>query len=152
MSGTTRKQEYRYQFKTLALQGSRDCGTGGSVNFMLPQNFIAVKNLFVHVRIQFNVAEPSANQKISGIGSKTFSINPANQPLMRPLALTADANREIDLKVDLFDIIPKLAITAPALGNQGYFNIGIQHPNNLSNFATIKLWKIDVIYTTQGIR
>jgi hypothetical protein len=152
MGGKSRHQEYRYQFKTLALQNARDCGFGSTVNFNLPQNFIAVKNLWVHLRIQFAAGEPTANQKITGIGSKTFSIGGTNQPLMRPLNLSADANREIEFKYNLQDIIPLLAITAPTLGNQGFFTLGIQHPNILSNVATIKLWKIDVIYTTQGIR
>lgn len=152
MGGTTREQEYKYQFKTIAINNGKDCGYGGTLNFNLPANFIEAKNLWAHVRLRFDVAEPTANQKLTAIGPRTYSANPTNQPLMKPLNLVADANREIDAKVELTDYIKKLIINAPALGNQGFFNIGVSYPILLTANVTILIWKLDLVYTTQGIR
>lgn len=151
MGGITRHKEYEYNFKTIALQNAKTCGYGATLNFNLPGNFIAVKNLWVHIRIQFNAAEPVGNQKIIGIGTKNWPADGA-QPLMKPLNLTADANRRIDFTADLTEILSKLAITNPSLYQQGFIGVGIQHPNSLANFATIEIWKADLVYTTQGIR
>lgn len=151
MGGTTRQQEYPYQFKTLAVKNARDCGQGMTINMSLPTNILAIKNIFVHCRIQFDAAEPVLNQKIDGIGSPTYPYEGA-QPKMKPLALVADGNREIDLKQDLTDMIGTLQVYPPAAYSQGYISIGIHHPIILAQLATIKICKIDIVYTTQGIR
>lgn len=147
----TRQQEYKYQYKTISLQRATSCGYGGTVNFNLPANTLEIKNLWAHVRIQFNASEPSGNQKILGIGPKTFSSNLLNQPLMKQLNLTADGNRRIDFTADLTEIINNIIVEDAAFFQQGYFDIGILHPL-LSFNATIELWKMDLVYTTQGIR
>lgn len=151
MGSETRHKEYEYQYKTIALQNARDCGYGSTLNFNLPANFMAIKNLWVHVRIVFDAAEPVGNRKIIGIGPKTWPVEGA-QPLMKPLNLTADANRRIDFTADLTEIINQLVVTNPSLYQQGFIGIGLQHPNALSNIATIEIWKTDLVYTTQGIR
>lgn len=151
MGGITREQEYRYQFKTIALKNATSCGYGGTVNFNLPTNFLEIKNLWAHVSIVFHASEPTGNQKILGIGPKTFSSNLLDQPLMKPLNLTADGNRRIDFTADLTEILLNIAITDPAAFKQGYFDIGILHPL-LAQLATIEIWKMDLVYTTQGIR
>ena len=151
MGAITREQEYRYQFKTIALQQATTCGYGGTVSFNLPVGFLEAKNLWAHVRVQFDAAEPVDNRKILGIGPKQFSADMLNQPLMKPLNLTADVNRRIDFTADLTEIIKNIQIAQPAFFYQGSFDIGIIHPL-LVNLAKVEIWKIDLIYTTQGIR
>lgn len=153
MGGQTRHQEYRYQFKTIAIAAGKDCGYGGTLNFNLPAGFIEAKNLYAHVRLKFGASEPTGNRKLKAIGPRVFAADFVTQPLMKQVNLTADATtREIDLKIDLTDLIPNLQITPPALGIQGYFDIGLLYPNALSGTVDILLWKLDLIYTTQGIR
>lgn len=153
MASGSRVQEYPYQYKSISLQNARDCGQGGTVNFNLPEDFIAAKNLYAHIRIQFDAAEPTANQKIIAIGQPTYPPEGA-QPKMIPLNLSADANRRIDLEIDLTPLIPKLDVFGAsfALYGQSHLSIGILHPNILSGFANIEIWKLDLVYTTQGIR
>lgn len=151
MGGTTRHQEYKYQYKNISLQNATSCGYGGTVSFNLPANTLGIKNVWAHVRIRFHASEPSGNQKILGIGPKTFSSDLLNQPLMKQLNLTADGNRRIDFTADLTEIIKNISIEDAAFFQQGYFEIGILHPL-LTQLATIEIWKIDLAYTTQGIR
>lgn len=152
MGGITRHQEYRYQFKTIAIANGKDCGYGGRLNFNLPADFIEVKNLYMHLRVRFNASEPSGNQKIKAVGPRIFSADFVTQPLMKEVNLTADVNRYIDLKIDLSDLIPNMEIVPPALYQQGYFNIGVLYPNALTYTVDVLIWKLDLIYTTQGIR
>ena len=152
MGGVTRHQEYRYQYKTIALQNAKDCGAGATLNFNLPSNVLEIKNLWAHIRIRFDAAEPVGNQKIIGIGTRTFTGNDFVQPKMKALNLTADANRRIDFTYDLTEIIRNLTINDAALFAQGFVGIGILHPAYLSQIATIEIWKMDLVYTTQGIR
>lgn len=153
MGSQTRNQEYRYQFKTIAIGNGKDCGYGGQLNFNLPADFIEAKNLWAHVRLKFNASEPSGNRKLKAIGEKIFAADFVTQPKMKQVNLTADpTTREIDLKIDLTDILDDLTINPPALYQQGYFSIGLLYPNALSYTVDILIWKLDLIYTTQGIR
>lgn len=144
MGGITRHQEYPYQYKSISLRSARDCGYGSTVSFNLPTGFIEAKNLYAHVRIQFDASEPTANRKIIGIGQPTWPLDGAQEKMLA-LNLTADGNRRIDLEADLTQLIPLLDIFDPSASfeGQGYFNIGILHPNVLSTLATIELWKIE---------
>lgn len=151
MGSLTRHQEYRYQYKTISLQNAIDCGYGGTVNFNLPSNVLEIKNLWAHIRIVFNASEPVANRKIIGIGTKQWPVD-GEQPLMKPLNLTADANRRIDFTADLTEILRLLELKDAAYYSQGFVGVGIQHPNPLQYVATIEIWKMDLVYTTQGIR
>ena len=137
MGAESRHQEYRYQYKTIALQNARDCGAGATLNFNLPSNLLEIKNLWAHIRIVFHASEPVGNQKIIGIGTRQFSTDDFNQPLMKPLNLTADANRRIDFTADLTQIIKQLIINDASLAAQGFVGIGILHPTYLSQIATI---------------
>ena len=152
MGGVTRHQEYRYQYKTISLQNARDCGAGATLNFNLPSNILEIKNLWAHIRIVFHASEPVGNRKIIGIGTRQFSSNDFNQPLMKPLNLVADANRRIDFTYDLTEIIKQLVVNDAAIFAQGFVGIGILHPDYLQQLATIEIWKMDLVYTTQGIR
>jgi hypothetical protein len=152
MGGLTRHQEYKYQYKTIALQNARDCGPGATLNFNLPSNLLEVKNLWTHISIVFHASEPAQNRKIVGIGPRTNYVDPLDQPLMKPLNLTADANRRIDFTYDLTEIIKDLVINEAGFGYQGSIPIGILHPEILTQIATIEIWKMDLVYTTQGIR
>lgn len=147
----SRNQEYTYQFKTISMQGGKMCGRGGTLNFNLPSNLLKRKNLWVHIKIQFDSSEPIDNRKVIGIGQKTYPLD-GPQPKMLPLNLSADVNRIIDIKMDLTSILDLLDIIPPSLGNQGYFNVGVQLPYNLIYFAKVMIWKMDLIYTSQGIR
>jgi hypothetical protein len=150
MGGQSRNQEYGYQYKSISLAGATSCGQGGTVSFNLPQNLLEIKNVFTHVIIDFNPSEPIANKKVDGVGSPIYPPNGA-QPYMIPMNVSATGNR-IELEIDLTQIKDKLVITPASSYAQGFVSIGIHHPNNLAYGATIKLWKIELIYTTQGIR
>lgn len=153
MGTVSRHLEYPYQYKSIGLQNARDCGQGGTVSVNLPEGFIELKNLYSHMRIVFDAAEPVANQKIVAIGQNIWPPD-GPQPRMLPLNLTADANRRIDFEIDLTPLIPLLEIQEASFSfnGQSSFNVGILHPNMLEQFANIELWKIDLVYTTQGIR
>lgn len=151
MGGQTRHQEYRYQYKSISIKNGWSCGNGATVSMNLPTDFLEAKNLYCHLRIRFHASEPSAKRKITYIGQPTWPPT-GEQPKMIYVNKTADADRYIDLKIDLTQLIPELDIQEPTFFQQGYFNIGIIHPEVLSQLATVELWKMDLVYTTTGIR
>lgn len=151
MGSITREQEYRYQYKTISLQNGFSCGNGGTMNFNLPSNVLEIKNLWAHVRLVFDAAEPVDNRKVYGIGQPTYPPDGA-QPKMKVLNLTADANRRIDFSIDLTDVIKELDVVPAAIYQQGFIAIKVHYPNTLVKSAIMELWKMDLVYTTQGIR
>jgi len=151
MGGTTRHQEYRYQHKSISTQAALSCGYGATMSFNLPSEFLEAKNLYAHISIVFHASEPVDNRKILYIGQPSYP-QTGPQPNMVYVNKTADANRRIDLEIDLTQIIEKLEPQAPAFSQQGYINIGILHPGILTQLATVELWKMDLVYTTTGIR
>lgn len=153
MGGQTREQEYTYQYKSISVGNNAfTCGYGATVNFRLPQNFIEAKNAFMYIVVDFDPAEPLANRKITAVGSPTYPPD-GPQPNMLTVNKVYDPvfTQRVEFKIDLTQIIKKLQVVPPALGSQGYMPIGIKHPL-LTYTATIKLWKVELVYTTQGIR
>lgn len=151
MGSITRHQEYRYQYKTISMNNAITCGQGGTLNFNLPANVLEIKNLWAHIRVRFDAAEPVDNRKISGIGQVVWPFD-SPQPKVKPLALVADGNRRIDFTADLTEILDTLEVTGVAAFAQGFIGVGIRHPNNLTKIAIVEIWKMDLVYTTQGIR
>jgi hypothetical protein len=151
MGGTTRHQEYRYQYKSVSTQNARTCGNGATMSFNLPSDFLEAKNLYCHIRVRFHASEPVGNQKILYIGQPAWPPD-GEQPNMVYVNRSADGDRRIDLEIDLTQIIEKLEQQPAAFGGQGYFNVGILHPGVLAQLATVELWKMDLVYTTTGIR
>jgi len=151
MGGTTRHQEYRYQYKSISAKNAISCGYGATMSFNLPSDFLEAKNLYSHIRIKFDAATPVGNRKILYIGKPQYPPE-GEQPDMVYVNLAADGNRVIDFTIDLTQIIEKLQYNEPSFGVQGYFNVGIIHPGIITNIATVELWKMDLVYTTTGIR
>lgn len=151
MGGQTRHQEYRYQYKSISAKNARSCGYGATMSFNLPSDFLEAKNLYCHLSIVFHASEPVGNRKILYVGQPAWPPE-GEQPAMIYVNQTADGNRRIDLKVDLTQIIDKIVPQPPEFGGQGYFNVGILHPGILEQLATVELWKMDLVYTTTGIR
>lgn len=127
-----------------------------------PEKALTIENLFVHLKLTFDAGIASGNRKLEyiGIGNELPLFVEDDPTFFRKIDfnLSADANRKIDVKIDLSHLLNK--------ENAGYRDYFGDIPDNLtyviiktaagnrgvSNVGTINLCKIDAQYTTEGIR
>ncbi len=158
MSQGTKNQHYKYSMRT-ALSQSFWCTGVILMRLQEPDDAITMENLFMHFRHTFDTGVASGNRKITRIGIVSsqpglgwFDSAGGNYPILgQPtyhrfvdVNFVADANRVVDFNFDLSSLIDK---DRPA-ENLVY----VKAPDILnSNQGTISIWKLDGIYTTNGI-
>lgn len=164
MSRGTKSEFYRYSMRSTAYTNLQMC-TDKIYAYQVPsKNAESIERLFCHFKIQFDAAVASASRKIEqiGIASERPSFIADSPATLRVLNvdLTADGNREIDLKIDLSSLLTKGNIEyTPEFGADYeqdnmtfvYVKLPIELRDTL-NVGTIELWKIDAEYTTREIR
>lgn len=160
MSGQTRRQEYKYQYKTLAVARTTFCGYGPTMSVSIPDNLLELKNLCVHASLVFDSSVSAPNRVLHWIGGG-YNMDPApanktsdEQPRMMHISEAADANRRVDVTIDLSHLIDQLEFDTSGSFDQPSFELGmITDPtNNNSVTGALELWKVDMIYTTKGIQ
>lgn len=164
MSQSTKLQFYRYTLRTVAVAEQASCTDKIYLYPVPPENALSIEQLFMHFRFLFDSGVTSNNRKIKKIGI-------ANQ---RPTAIgrqpttlktidgdwAADANRRVDTKLDLTDLLIKENIAWTPLLGADYDNgdqtfVYVEFAEDLrsnSNTGTIELWKVDTLLTTTEIR
>lgn len=158
MSELTRNQEYTFQYKTVNVRDSFFGGHQPKLSVALPKNLLAIKNLYCHLMMTYDIAVPVGQRKLNWIGGNPQytggTIPNAAQPNMKYLGAVADVTtRKIDVKVDLSDIVSKLSINSLFGQPQLEINLLQEDPSGLFNVTgSLQLWKVDLIYTTQATR
>jgi hypothetical protein len=154
MGSKSRTQEYPYLYKEISIVNSTICGYGPWMTLYFPDNMRALKSIWMRIAIVFANDEPINNQTINNIllyntdtpiGGKPFNANKV------PVNISA-TNSVIDYSIDLQSQIPNFTILTDA-EDRPYTLIGLEMPLLYDTHDNeITLWKIDYIYTTQGIR
>ena len=151
--GTTGKlQEYPYSFKTV----STDSGKSTTCNYRMffriypPEDLLQTKNLYCQFYLEFASGSAVSDRYITSVGvvSNVPASITATPTRVRRITLNraADANRYVEVAMDLSHMIDEdgtnwVEIIVPATA----FNSG-------SNWGSIKLWKLDMLYTSKGVR
>lgn len=160
-----KSEHYRYSMKTVASLLQAMCTDKVYAYPVPPQNALTLERIFVHFKITFDSSVATGDRKITEIGiSNTRPFFYRDEPtdkLMLPVNLSADANRVIDLKIDLSSLIPdKTAVDYDAVFEADYETgdktfVYVKMPEGLRDVLTvgiIDIWKIDTVWTTKEIR
>lgn len=156
MGGESRKQEYTYQYKSVSIANVQACGYGPSMQISLPSDLISIKSLWFRAALQYGSAETYKQVQTlawNSISRGSFYYN--THYMQVPVNFTANATTNIvDFTFDATGLLPKTYIYPPNGTNPSqYILFGIENPGGLmSALGTIILWKVDIVYTTQGIR
>lgn len=158
---SSKHQEYTYTAQSVHEDGATSV-VPEEAGFWVqpPEGAISMERLFIDVKIRFHSSVALSNCKVTQIGivpSANYSTNqvPANRRMI-DVNLLADANRELNIKMNLSSLliksrvsgditdddhnIPIIVFPSAATGFDGLFN---QPPQ-------ILWWKNDALYTTVG--
>lgn len=165
MSSQTRNQEYRYQYKTVAVANSYFCGYGPALSVSVPENLLDIKAIFLHAVLRFNSAVPAGRRKILWVGGSypvKFSGNttipdPINGNLVEVNVSADPSSRIADIKIDITHLKDGL-LTALAEDTFSFdqprmkLSIITDESNGFEVDGEVILWKVDFAYTTTGIQ
>ena len=137
--------------------------------YMLPpKNALTIERLYTHFVFQFDSGVAAADRYIQSIGIvdeiPLLIGQDANYQRREELNIQADANRRIDISMDLTHLLKKDNVAYEESGfdpatDEGFTlvevllspNINQAHPSYLS-VGVAELWKTDGLFTTIGIR
>lgn len=149
MSGTNREQDYPFSFKTVSTFNQVACNYKAYFQMFPPEELLRHKNLHTTIIFLFDAGVASANRVISKVGiGNEFPLLITSKPATYKefdVNAAADANRRLELSLDLSPLV------IPNQANWVY----VEFPAALSgntNIGSFKLWKIDELFTTKGIR
>lgn len=127
-----------------------------------PEDAISIESLIIHLKMTFDAGIASGDRvlKSLGIGSSFPLFIASNPAYFKELAVnqSADANRKIDVKIDLSTLLKKDNVRYRGIfGNfvtDDYTYVIIKTADNnrgVTTVATIDLCRVDAQYTTKGI-
>lgn len=162
MSQQSKQQVFPYSMRTIAAINQTMCSYRAFMYIVPPKSALTIENLYTHFVMLFDAAVAAADRKILSIGISDqvpFITDNANFQRQIDINQSADANRRVDLAIDLSALLKRTnagykETTDSSLGT-GYTYVEILLPLNIgtnANTGTIELWKIDALYTTTGIR
>ena len=161
MGTKTRKQVYLYQYKVNSVANQTICsGENPGVLVLqvaVPNNILDMTALWMNIIIQYNASEPTANMvlneiciasSITIVGFNLVYTFPANATVVTNVQ--ANGSQVLGYSINLQALLPYIYYYPQTATNSSYFDITISFPT-LTYSATLNLWKVDMIYTTQGI-
>lgn len=168
MSETTKLQVYKYSLRSTAIApkqfpNSYICNNKIYIMPVPPEDALTIENLYLHLKIRFNVGIAAGSRKILNIGvaneRPAFVTGIPSRLRTYEVNLTADGDRYIDTHIDLSALLDK-----DAVGYKGYFDsddpakeytyIYFELPAELVNttIGDLVICRMDALYTTLGIR
>lgn len=163
-SKSTKSQFYRYTLRPVCVGNTSMCTDKVFLYPVPPEDALTIEQCFVHFRLLFDSAVATADRVVESIGianQRPLFID-AEPTLHKKLDLNiaADADRRVDIKVDLTSLLTKENVAWTPLFGADYDDgdqtfIFVKLPIALRgtlNVGTIELWKVDSIYTTREIR
>lgn len=156
----TRHQEYKYQYKTIAVTNAAFCGNGPRLRMSVPDDMLDVKALYMHAVLQFNSGVTSGNRVVHWIGGIYEQgldgiPHPTDETMMHVNKQADLTTRIVDVKADLTQFKDSVSFEDAFSFDQPDIEVNIL--TSLSGDAgavtgTVILWKVDLIYTTSGIQ
>jgi len=127
-----------------------------------PEDALSIENLFIHLKFTFDASVASGSRIVEwiGIGSEfpTFITDEPDYFRKIDLNVAADANRKVDIKLDLTTILNKDNVRyreyfeTPVTTDYTYVIIKLsENLRDTSLVGTAQLCKLDALYTTKGI-
>ncbi len=155
----SREKEFAYQHKTISVANAGVLWLEKhSLVVFLPKDLIQIKNLYVYLAVAFDDEDLNGNpqtnptpawlRKIAWIGGDGGRKN-VNRGLV---------NGVVELKYDFSDELELFGLIdgkPVMIDNQKTVKIEFGCGNTSTNgnlLGGLKLWKVDIVYTTQGIR
>lgn len=168
MGSQNKQQPYPYSLKTAAMMTQTVCGNRIFMYLVPPKDALSIERLYTHFVMQFDSSIATADQIVRSIGIvdeiPLFSTGTANYQKRLDLNIQADANRRVDIGIDLSHLLNPENVAYEEGGfdpadDEGFTfvevllsaNIDTIHPSYL-NVGTIEVWKTDALFTTIGIR
>lgn len=168
MGSQSKIPSYPYSLRTVAMKDTTICGYRFMYYMLPPKEALTIERLYCHFVMQFVSGVASADRIIKSIGIvdeiPLLISQEANYQRRQEINLQADANRRVDLSIDLTHLLNKNNVAYEEGGfdpadDEGFTfveivlsaNLDANHPNYL-NVGTIELWKLDGLFTTTGIR
>ncbi len=165
MGGQNKLQAYPYSLKTVLASNQIACLNRFFMYMLPPKEALTIERLYCHFVFQFDAGVAAADRVVQSIGIVDQLVpfpSTANSNYQRRQAvnLTADANRRVDLSIDLTHLLNhnNVAYEEDAFDDgptTGYTAVEILLADTLqstSTTGTIEIWKIDGLFTTTGIR
>lgn len=167
MGGQNKLQPYPYSLKTVAADDAQSICLNRFFMYMTPpKEALTIERLFCHFVMTFDAGVAVADRKIVSVGIcdevRPFPMTAdANYQRRQDVNLSADANRVVDLSIDLTHLLKHDNVRYEEVGfdpsdtDTGFTAVEILLPSNLSatsNIGVLTLWKIDGLFTTDGIR
>lgn len=167
MGSQNKLQPYKYTMKTVAAGSSAGICRNRFMMYMIPpKEALTIERLYCHFVMTFDASVAAADRRIESIGIidelRPFPITAvSNYQRRQTVNLSADANRRVDLSIDLTHLLDhdnvayEESVYDPASVDTGFTAVEIMLPNNLVETSTVGalvLWKIDGLFTTTGIR
>lgn len=145
----TRNQEYPFSFKTVSGIDLFMCNRKLYFRLVPPDELLEHKGLHTTFICVFDASVPVGARVIRsiGIGNEVPIFVTDNPTIYKKVTLNkvADANRRVEINIDLTPLV------LPT--NDNYVVVELDNSLlNVSNLGTIKVWKIDELFTTRGIR
>lgn len=165
MGAENKLQPYPYSLKTVLASNQAGCLNRFFLYMLPPKEALTIERLFCHFVFQFDVSVAVGSQVVQSIGIVDqlvpFPITAtSNYQRRQTVNLQADANRRVDLSMDLTHLLNhnNVAYEEDAFDDgptTGYTAVEILLSDALQSTSlvgNIEIWKIDGLFTTTGIR
>lgn len=165
MGNQNKLQPYPYSLKTVLASNQSACLNRFFLYMLPPKEALTIERLFCHFVFQFDAGVAAADRVVQSIGIVDqlvpFPITAtSNYQRRQSVNMTADANRRVDLSIDLTHLLnhDNVAYEEDAFDDgptTGYTAVEILLADALQSTSvtgTIEAWKIDGLFTTTGIR
>ena len=163
-SQSTKSQFYHYTLRTVASAAPVGCTDKMYLYPVPPEDALSIESLFTHFRFLFDSSVAAADRVVEWIAvASERPLSSNNEPTRcNKLILNqaADANRRVDIRADLTDLLIHENVAFTSLLSADYEQdnmtlIYVKFADNLHNsltVGTLELWKADSVYTTREIR
>lgn len=165
MGSQSKVQPYPYSLKTVAANDFPNVCFNRVVMYMTPpKDALTIERLFCHIVFRFEAGVAAGSRYLRSIGIIDELVplltEPSNYQRRQEVNIAADANRRIDLSIDLSHLLKNDDVAYSAGGadvgpDTGYTAVELVFDPSLEStpdIGDIELWKIDGLFTTIGIR
>lgn len=149
---------YEPSFKTIATAGvDTACGDRTAIYPIPPQDALTIERLFTHFVFTFDTSVSAGLRFIKDIGIiDAVTESQATYKKFKTLNLACDANRRVDITADLTNLLKSTNVLySDDTSLTGFTFVMVRFDPSLSAqtlTGSIDLWKVDSLYTTDGIR